>query len=49
MASVQKPKEKLKEQPAKPRELTPQEKDRLALDHAVALARQFVSAIVKSV
>ena len=39
----------MKEQPAKPRELTPQEKDRLALDHAVALARQFVSAIVKSV
>lgn len=34
-------------EPAKPRELTPQEKDKLALDHAVALAKQFVEPIVR--
>ena len=45
VASVQKP----GEQPAKPKELTPQEKDRLALAHAVALAKRYVEPIVRLV
>lgn len=36
-------------EPAKPRELTPQEKDKLALDHAVALAKRYAAHIVKLV
>lgn len=41
VASVQKP--------MQPKPLTPQEKDRLALDHAVALAKQYVLPILELV
>ena len=44
VASVTKP----KEQPAEPKEPTPQEKDKLALEHAVALAKRYVAPLVKA-
>ena len=43
VASVREP----KQEPVKSEKLTPQEKDKLALDHAVALAKQFVEPIVR--
>lgn len=44
VASVTKP----KEQPAEPKEPTPQERDKLALAHAVELAKQYVGSLVKA-
>lgn len=44
VASVKKP----KAQQAEPRGLTPQAKDKLALDHAVALAKRYVAPLVKA-
>ena len=45
VASVGKPKQEL----AEPRELTPQEKDKLALAHAVELAKRYAAHIVRLV